>query len=67
MRGGAGIYWELLAMHRALEQLWDYFGQNSELLHKGRAWDSMSTLLQLFSVALCSLARRSLEEERSHL
>lgn len=66
MRDGAGVYWELLAMHRPLEWLWGDFGQHSELLHKGRAGDSMSTL-QLYSVALCSLARWSLEEERSHL
>lgn len=65
MRGWAGIYWELLAVHRALEQLWDDCGQHSELLRKERAWDSMSPL-QLCSIALCSQARWSLEEERSH-
>ena len=66
MGDGTGIYWELLAVHRAPEQLWDGFGQHSELLHEGRAWDSMSTV-QLSSVAFCSLARWSLEEEWSHL
>lgn len=57
--------WELLPMHRALEQLWDDFSQHSELLHKGRAWDSMSTI-HLSSVVLCTLARWSLKEEWSH-
>lgn len=28
----------------ALEQLWDDYSQHRELLHTGRAWDSMSTL-----------------------
>lgn len=40
--------WDL---HRTAEQLWGDFSQHSELLHKGRAWNSMSTL-QLSSAAL---------------
>lgn len=39
-----GWGWEVLATHRALEQLWDDCSQHRELLHTGRAWDSMSTL-----------------------
>lgn len=41
-------------------------GLRGELLHKGRAWDSVSKL-QLSSVAPCFPARWSLEEEQSHL
>lgn len=36
-----GWGWEL---HRTAEQLWGDFSQHSELLHKGRAWNSVSTL-----------------------
>lgn len=43
-----GWGWDL---HRAAEQLWGDFSQHSGLLHKGRAWDSVSTL-QLCSAAL---------------
>lgn len=39
-----GWGWEVLATHMALEQLWDDYSQHRELLHMGRAWDSMSTL-----------------------
>lgn len=47
-----GWGWDVLgAVHRTAEQLWGDFSQHSELLHKGRAWNSMSTL-QLSSAAL---------------